>query len=138
MAEYNIQQAQYEYYSEISRLNQAGIFLNESQEAVIFAKILVRQTTYSNEYITFCTDNEMYVSKTPTGYDVVGYYIDNRGTRQPFNTTVCKVNGQWYPAKRYVAADTKSCSSVIVLWILLMLGCSVGGVLMYYFISAMI
>ena len=138
MSGYNVGQAQTDYYNEPEYLRSRGIILEEKQQAVVFAKILVRQSAYGNPVITFCNDNELFVSKTLTGYDVVGYYIDNTGARNPFNVTVCKIENFWYPSQRYVAADTKSCSSSILLWILLMIGCSLAGIFMYFIMSSAI
>ena len=138
MSVYNVGQAQTDYYNELEYLRSRGIILDENQQAVVFAKILVRQTAYGNPNVTFCSDNELFVSKTLTGYDVVGYYIDYTGARKPFNVTVCKIENFWYPSKRYVGADTKSCSGSILLWILLMLGCSLAGILMYFIMSSAI
>lgn len=138
MQEYNIQQAQKEYNDEMILLENNGIELNEYQEAACFAKILIKQTVYSYENLVFCKDNELFISKTPTGYDVVGYYIGHKETKNPFNVTVCKVNNLWYPSKKYIAADTKSCSSSILLWVLLSLGCTLMGILMYFLMSAAI
>ena len=138
MQEYNIQQAQKEYNEEIVLLKNSGTYLSEAQEAICFAKILIKQTTYSRENIVFCNDSEFFVSKTPTGYDVVGYYIRNIGTKNPFTVTVCKINNLWYPSKKYIAADTKSCSNSILLWVLLSLGWTLMGILMYFLMSAAI
>ena len=138
MQDYNIHQAQKEYSDEIRKYKENSIELNEKQQAILFAKILIKQTNYSNANIVFCNDNELFVSKTPTGYDVVGFYINYQGTKNPFNLTVCKVNELWYPSKRYIAADTKSCSASILSWILLSLGCTLMGILMYYLLSAAI
>lgn len=138
MTEYNVSQAQKEYLNKVIELKNNQIVINEKQEAILFAKILVKQTIYSNENMSFCGDNELFVSKTPTGYDVVGYYIINQGIKKPFNITVCKVNELWYPSKRYIAADTKSCSGSILLWVLLSIGCTLMGILMYYLMSAAI
>ncbi len=137
MTGYNVQQAQNEYLNELTKLKNNQIELNESQEAMLFAKILVKQTIYSKEEVVFCSDSELFVSKTLTGYDVVGYYM-YQGNKRPFNITVCKVNEAWYPSKRYVGADTKSCSSSILLWVLLSVGCTLMGILMYYLMSAAI
>ncbi|MBQ2940992.1 MAG: hypothetical protein IJD97_02020 [Clostridia bacterium] len=138
MTEYEVQQVQKKYGDQIAILKNSNVELNEKQQATLFAKLLVKQTTYSDEDIVFCDDNELFISKTPTGCDVVGYYKTSAGTKSPFNVTVCKINGIWYPSKRYVAADTKSCSSYIFLWFLISLGCTLMGILMYYLISASI
>ena len=95
MSGYNVGQAQTDYYNELEYLRSRGIILEEKQQAVVFAKILVRQSAYGNPVITFCNDNELFVSKTLTGYDVVGYYIDNTGARNTFNVTVCKIEIFW-------------------------------------------
>ena len=138
MQSYNIQLAQQAYAKELSELKCAGNALSESQEALLFSKILVKQADHSNKHITFCRDSEMFVSKTPTGYDVVGYYIDGEGNKSPFSLTVCKVDALWYLSQRRVAADTKSCSSYIILWVLLSVGCTLMGIIMFYLISASI
>lgn len=128
-----IQQAQYEFSNELKALKENGIDLNEKQKAILFTKSLIRQTRGN---VTFCNDNEFFASKTPTGYDVVGFYFDQQWQKTPFSITVCEQNGLWYPSKRYVAADTKSCSGSVLLWILLSLGCTLMGILMYFIISA--
>ena len=138
MQEYNIQQAHEEYNKEIVLLKNSGTTLSEVQEAICFAKILIKQRTFSRENIVFCNDSELFVSKSPTGYDVVGYYIKTPGTKNPFTVTVCKINNLWYPSKKYIAADTKSCSGSILLWVLLSLGCTLMGILMYFLMSAAI
>ena len=137
MADYLVEQAQNTYNSEFTALQSNGTVLSEPQQASLFAKILIKQTDHPNANILFCSDSELFVSKTPTGYDVVGYYLYN-SEKKPFSITVCKINDLWYPSKRHVAADTKSCSSSIALWILLTLGCTLMGILMYYLISAAI
>ena len=138
MPYYNVEQAQKEYASEMKEHTENSVAFCEKQQAALFAKILIKQTIYSKEHLVFCEDNELFVSKTPTGYDVVGFYIDHTGIKNPFSITVCKINELWYPSKRYVAADTKSCSGSILLWILLSLGCTLMGILMYYLMSAAI
>ena len=137
MFEYNIQQAHKEFLNELERFKNNQIEFDEKQEAILFAKILIKQTVYLNN-VLFCSDNELFISKTPTGYDVVGYYVSNQGIKKPFNITVCKINELWYPSKRYIAADTKSCSGSILLWVLISIGCSLMGILMYYLMSAAI
>lgn len=138
MTELDVQQVQKNYWDQITILKKRNVELSEKQQATLFAKLFVKQTTYSNEDVVFCNDNEMFISKTPTGYDVVGYYKDPTGTKSPFNVTVCKINEIWYPSKRYIAADTKSCSASILLWFLLSIGCTLMGILMYYLTSASI
>ncbi len=132
---YNIEQAQRDYFAEEFRLGSAGIIMTEIQQAVLFAKILISQ---GKPNITFCSDSDLFVSKTPTGYDVVGFYFDPAYGKVPFNITVFKANNMWYLSQRYVAPDTKSCSGSILLWVLLCVGCSLMGVLMYYFISFLV
>lgn len=136
MQDYFIQQAQNEFSREIASRTNNGISLSDDQKAILFAEILIKQTIYPQGNVTFCNDNECFVSKTPTGYDVVGFYWDYEGKKKPFNLTVCHDNDLWYPSKRYVAADTKSCSGSILLWILISLGCTLMGILMYFIISA--
>lgn len=135
MTDHNIQLTQNEYENEILKLKNAFIELNDDQQAILYAKILIKHTIYPTENISFCNDNEIFISKTLTGYDVVGYYLDEQGTKKPFHITVCKVNGLWMPSKRYVGADTKSCSGAILLWIIFSIGCTLMGILMYYIIS---
>ena len=135
MTDYNIQQAQNEYENEILKFKNASIELNDNQQAILYAKILIKHTICFKENILFCNDKELFVSKTPTGYDIVGYYLDAQGVKNPFNITVCKVNGLWLPSKRYVGADTKSCSNAILLWIIFSIGCTLMGILLYYLIS---
>lgn len=134
MADYNIPQAQKELYDAYVAKQQQGVTLNESQVAAMFAKILVRQT--SRNLTSFCADNELYIAKNPNGYAVTGYYLDAAGKCVPFQISVCNQNGAWYPAKKYVAADTKAGSSFILLWVLLCLGCTAMGIIMYFIISA--
>lgn len=129
----NIAQAQSDFAAEISQI-EAGS-LHEEQEAIIFAKILIRQQIYNSHMITFCRDNEIFVSKSPAGYAITGYYL-SEGKKIPFQITVCKINGLWYPAKQYDAPDTKSCSGYIGLWVLISLGCTLMGIVMYFLISA--
>ena len=138
MTEFDVQLARKEYDNQIAIFEKSNIVLQESEQAALFAKILVKQTTYSNGDIIFCNDSDMFISKTPTGYDVVGYYNDSAATKVPFNITVCKIDGIWWPSRRYVSADTKSCSGSIALWILISLGCTLMGILMYYLMSAAI
>ena len=138
MYEYNVRQAQEEYARTIKTFKQDRNEPEEGQQAICFAKILIRQTVYPKEGVVFCRDNELFLSKTPAGYDVVGYFIDASGAKRPFSVSVCKINGLWYPAKQYVAPDTKSCSASILLWILLSIGCTLMGILMYYLISVSI
>lgn len=138
MSGYDVELAQKEYLSEVAKLRNNQVELSENQSAILFTKILLKQKVCAYENILFCGDNEFFVSKTPTGYDVVGYYISNQEIKTPFNMTVCKVDEQWYPSRRYIAADTKSCSISILLWVLLLIGCSLMGILMYYLMSAAI
>ncbi len=135
MENYNIAMAQQNYAAEEFYYNQNGIVLTEQQQAVSFAKILIRQ---NNGNVVFCNDRELFVSKTPAGYDVVGYFIDAFNVKKPFNITVNKVNNLWYPAKRYVAADTKAGSNYILIFILISIGCSLMGLLSYFLISAFV
>jgi len=136
---FDVVRAQKEYYQKYVALKESGTVLDESQEAILFTKILQMQTVYDIRSIVFCSDDEFYVSKTPTGYAITGFYElnSNNGTRirKPFNVTVCKNQGLWYPSVQYVAADTKSGSNFIILWILLSLGCTFMGIVMYFLIS---
>ena len=134
MANYNIPQAQKELYDAYMAQKQQGIVLNESQLAALYAKILIRQT--NRDAVTFCADNELFIAKNPVGYAITGYSLDANGKKMPFQITVCNQDGAWRPAKDYVAADTKRGSNFILLWILLMAGCTIFGLIMYFIISA--
>lgn len=134
VAGYNIPQAQKDLFDAYTAKRQQGITMDESQVAVLYAKILIQQT--NRNISSFCADNELYIAKNPSGYAITGYYLDGSGKRVPFQLTVCNQNGAWYPAKNYVAADTKSGSNFILLWLLLMLGCTAFGIIMYFIISA--
>ena len=136
MADYNIPQAQKELYDWYKARQAEGTMVQESQVAAAFAKILIRQT--NRNVASFCADNELYIAKNPTGYAVTGYYLDGASKKVPFQISVCNQNGAWQPARKYVAADTKSGSSFILLWVLLCLGCTLMGVVMYFIISAMV
>lgn len=129
----NVERAQSDFAAEISRFSVGNLI--EEQEAIIFAKILVKQRIFNPQTITFCTDNEIFVSKSPIGYAITGYYL-SEGKKVPFQITVTKTTGLWYPSKQYVSPDTKSCSGYIGLWILISLGCTLMGILMYFLISA--
>ena len=134
MANYNVPQAQKELYDAYVAKRQQGVTLDEPQVAAMFAKILVRQT--SRNVASFCADKELYIAKNPTGYEVTGYYLDGSGKRVPFQMPVCNKEGAWYPAKKYVGADTKTGSNFLLMWILLMAGCTIFGLIMYFIISA--
>ena len=134
MADYNIPQAQKDLYDWYMAKQGEGVAVQEPQAAAMFAKLLIRQT--SRNLVSFCADNELYIAKNPSGYAVTGYYLDGSGKRAPFQITVCNKDGAWYPARNYVAADTKSGSSFILLWVLLCLGCTAMGIIMYFIISA--
>ena len=136
MLPYNIELAQRELAQEIQRETRLAGELTESQCAAIFAKILVKQT--NPRIIAFCDEGDMYISKTPVGYDVVGFYINSFQQKTPFSVSVTQQNGAWFPAQKYVASDTKSCSSYIWLWVLLCVGCALMGMLMSFLISAAI
>lgn len=141
MTNVSVSQLQETFNNEYILLKNKGIILNEEKEALLFAKILIRQRIYTNRNITYCADNEFFVSKNPAGYAVTGYYTfddDPSKKRNPFSLTVSKVNGLWYPSTEYVAADTKTGSSAIIIWILLSLGCTLMGILTYFIISAVI
>ncbi len=139
MKNYNIPTAQNIY---MQMLSQYSYPLNDSQQALLFAKALQYQNGASPSNIVFAADNEFFVSQTPTGYAVTGYYdiLSQGGVRNrvPFNVTVQKVNGMWYPSSNYVAADTKSGSNFIATWILLSVGCGIIGLASYFILSAII
>lgn len=136
---FDVVKAQEEFTREYSNLRNSVEGIDDTQEAILFAKILLKQKTYTNENIIFCSDNEFYVAKNPAGFAITGYYTLGCSSKKiPFNITVCKYHGLWYPSKEYVAADTKSCSGSILIWILLSLGCTLMGILMYFLISAAI
>ena len=65
MANFNGPQAQKELYDAYVAKQQQGVTLDEPQVVAMFAKILVRQT--SRNVASFCTDNELYIAKNPTG-----------------------------------------------------------------------
>lgn len=133
----NLQQI-YNIYNQLYAYErQFNANIDERREAVLFAKALYYHQNGSN-IITFCNDNEFFVNLTPTGYSVAGYYQYQNGHRSAFNVTLKKTNGFWAPAANYVAPDTKTGSSFIWLWILLMVGCSLFGIIMYYVMSAAI
>ena len=139
MKNYNIQAAQNAY---MQLLSQYSVPLNDSQQALLFAKALQYQNVAYPANIYFAPDNEFFISDTPTGYAVSGYYDivypDTSRNRIPFTVTVNKFNGMWYPASTYVAADTKSGSSFLISWLLIMAGCGIIGLATYFVISAII
>ncbi len=139
MKNYNVPAAQNIY---LQMLSQQTTPLSEAQEAVLFAKALQYQDIYYPNSVYFCSDNEFYVSPNPNGYAVTGYYdtMYQNGTSQrtPFSVTVRKTNGYWYPVKNYVGADTKTGSNFIITWILLMLGCTLVGLISYFALTAAI
>ncbi len=129
----NITKAQEDFKQRYSQHNAGS--LSENTEAILFAKLLIEQQILIPENAKFCSDSEIFVTKSPAGYTVVGYYLyENK--RTPFKITVCKINGLWYPSKEYVSPDTKSCSGYIGLWILISLGCTLVGIISYFLISA--
>lgn len=139
MRNYNVPAAQNIYMQMLSQYNYP---LNDSQQALLFAKALQYQNGVDPSNMIFATDNEFFVSFTPTGYAVTGYYDvvypNGMRNRVPFNVTVQKVNGMWYPSTAYVAADTKRGSNFIATWLLLMLGCGIIGLASYFVLSAII
>lgn len=138
MANYNIQKAQADFQVQLQKALEEGP-VSEGKEAFIYAKELVKQQIFNADRAVFCEEREAYVSNTPTGYAVTGYYtLPGEDKRNPFQLTVCKQNGFWYPSRQHVGADTKSCSGYIWLWILISVGCTLMGLLMYYLISAAI
>ena len=116
--------------------------MTEQQEAIEFAKILIRQKVNPSYDVFYCADNEFFVTKNAGIFSVTGYYLfgppGSATQKVPFNIPVCKVNNQWYPAKQYVAPDTKRGSNFIMLWLLLSIGSAIMGLIMYFIISAVI
>ena len=134
---FNIAEARNIYKKLYAAEIQTNPAIDEVREALLFAKALYLQSI-GKENIRFCDDKEFFVSKTPTGYAVSGYYEDNIGGRIPFNVTVKKNNGIWSPSASYIAADTKSITGFVWLWILLMVGCSLFGLLSLLFMKVII
>lgn len=129
-----IMQAQSQFLQEEQEMRLKGINFDERLQALLFAKLLLKQTF--GKSIVFCSDNEFFISKNPIGYEIAGYYSDYENSKIPFSLTVCKTSERWYPSKQYVAPDTKSCSNSLWLWLIIMLGCTLMGIIMYFLISS--
>ena len=135
MANYDIARAQSDFAYNVNLLRNQGIVLDERSEALLFAKLLQLQVSPDPANTVFGSDGEFFVSQNPTGYAVAGYYTLG-GQRCPFQVNVSKHNGFWTTANAYVAPDTKTGSNFFLTWLLLMLGCTAFGILMYFIISA--
>ena len=118
-----------------------GLEIDEAQEAILFVKAIYIQELENQKYC-FCEDCEFFVEKNLNGYSVTGYYEtvcdDGNKERTPFNLTVCKKDANWALSTKYVPLDTKTGTNFIVLWILLMIGCTLFGYLSYLLLKAMI
>ena len=139
MANFDLLRARGDFEYNQTLLRKQGIVLDEKGEALLFAKLLQLQISPDPGNTVFCNDSEFFVSLTPTGYAVAGYYTvkgANPTVRHPFQLTVSKINGYWGTAAVYVAPDTKTGSNFLMTWLLLMLGCTFFGILMYFIISA--
>ena len=110
--------------------------MNINKEAILFSKALYMQLY--GERIIFCADKDFFVSQTPTGYAVAGYFIQANNIKMPFNITVNKSGNNWSPSVNYVSPDTKSVSSYIWLWLLLMAGSALFGLISYLILKASI
>lgn len=115
---------------------QIGTVLTEEKEALLFAKALHMQLYGSST--VFCKDNQFFVNKTPNGYAVAGFCEDSYGTKHSFNVTVCKANGIWGLSANYVSPDTKAVTNSVALWVILMIGCSLVGLVSYLILKAII
>lgn len=135
MANYDIARAQSDFAYNVNLLRNQGIVLDERGEALLFAKLLQLQVSPDPTNTVFGSDAEFFVSQSPTGYAVAGYYT-LRGQRCPFQVNLSKNSGLWTMGNAYVAPDTKTGSNFLLTWLLLMLGCTVFGILMYFIISA--
>ena len=139
MANFDLLRARGDFEYNQTILRKQGVVLDEKGEALLFAKLLQLQISPNPNDTVFCSDSEFFVSQTPTGYAVAGYYTlrgQNPSQRYPFQQTVSKQNGYWGTAAVYVAPDTKTGSNFLMTWLLLMLGCTFFGILMYFIISA--
>ena len=110
--------------------------IDVNREAILFTKALHMQLY--GEKIIFCADQDFFVSKSPTGYAVAGYFIQENNVKVPFTVTVNKLDNNWSPAPTYVSPDTKSVSCSIWMWVLLMAGCSLFGLISYLILKASI
>lgn len=105
------------------------------QEAYTFAKALLLQQHGFN--ITVCNEEDAFISQTPTSVAVSGFYTE-AGMRKSFSYTVAKNNGRWASSVAYQAADTKAGTNFVVLWLLIMDGCTLVGLLFYYLLNILI
>ena len=64
--------------------------IDVNREAILFAKALHMQLY--GEKIIFCADQDFFVSKSPTGYAVAGYFIQENNVKVPFTVTVNKLD----------------------------------------------
>ena len=108
----------------------------EKNEAILFTKALYMQL-YGEE-ISFCADKDFFVNQTPNGYAVTGYLTHKNGDKLPFHITVNKLDNKWSPSTNYISPDTKSVSGIVWLWLLLMVGCSLFGLISYLILKASI
>ena len=133
---FNVVQAR-EIYNSLCRneINNNTI-LTEEKEALLFTKALHIQL-YGPKTV-FCEDNQFFISKTPTGYAVAGFCEDHYAEKHSFNVTVCKTNDIWNLSSTYISPDTKTVTNSVVLWVLLMLGCSLVGFMSYLILKAVI
>lgn len=137
MANFDLNRARNDFEYNCTLLRNQGILLDEKGQALLFAKLLQLQTSPDPANTVFCSDQEFFVTQMPTGYAVAGYYtLGNQPQRIPFQINVSKATGLWSTANAYVAPDTKTGSNFLLTWLLLMLGCTAFGLLMYFIISA--
>jgi hypothetical protein len=125
----------YYWYGQMyNELASAGVMIDEKTEAVLFAKAYQLSALRNPASARFCSDAEIFVSNSPTGYNVSGY-VDSDMGRTPFSHVVKKENGYWVPSVRHVAPDTKTGSNFIKTWVLLMAVCFGVGILMTILLS---
>lgn len=142
MKQFNVPHAQ-QTYGQMYQAHCAQFGVpNEATEAILFAKALQLQNVYAPNGVRFCSDREFFVAPNPAGYAVTGYCevqaANGAWNRVPFNFSICKQSGLWYPTAKYVGADTKAGTNFLIIWLLLMLGCTLIGLLSYYIMSAAI
>ena len=115
--------------------------VSEDKEALLYVKSLYMRQ-YGESNVQFSKDSDYFISKTPTGYAIAGIFVykNSQGQLQkkPFNITVNKTNGVWSLSGKYVAPDTKSGSTFLWLWILLVIGSLLFGLVMYFIMKAVI
>ena len=142
MNHFDLVKAQKQFNEMYESLKSSCGTVSESQEAILFAKALQLQTAQSPDHVKFCSEGEFFVSSTLTGYAVTGYYDvcspSGKCTRTPFNITVRKIDGVWYPSVKYVGADTRSGSNFIAMWLLISIGCTLVGLISYFIMKAAI